>query len=165
MCGLLCLSFADNRVSHSQDTGRRNVQCEYCGGAVDSNGTAVDANAANTSAWCSLQGTCGADNLCSCSPGYWGDGCEKECPGGADSACNGRGDCNADGTCSCHGGYGGDSCEVAPGVVAATIQLGMDILDVGGSSNHTEWIASFKAELVKKTRNPPSGSLVSFVAD
>ncbi len=53
-------------------------------------------------------------DVCTCSAGYWGPGCEGECPGGAMTPCAGHGTC-ADGAagtgqCDCQYGYFGAAC-------------------------------------------------------
>eukprot|EP01065_Artemidia_motanka_P003648 TRINITY_DN11735_c1_g1_i1.p1 TRINITY_DN11735_c1_g1~~TRINITY_DN11735_c1_g1_i1.p1 ORF type:complete len:3416 (+),score=1007.02 TRINITY_DN11735_c1_g1_i1:698-10249(+) len=50
-----------------------------------------------------------------CIPGYWGEDCEHECPGGSLHSCSGRslrGQCNRDtGACMCIAGWGGGLCD------------------------------------------------------
>ena len=41
-------------------------------------------------------------SLCVCSPGYWGEDCASECPGGGNNPCNQHGKCNdKTGACEC----------------------------------------------------------------
>jgi hypothetical protein len=69
--------------------------CEVCPGAVF-NGSLVDA-------WCSGHGTCNWDaKTCACDPGFAGESCAIECPGGAANPCHGNGVCsNSTGQCFC----------------------------------------------------------------
>ena len=63
--------------------------------SVDLSGACVDDGK------CQLGSSC-ADGTCDCFSGYWGERCDKECPGGADNPCNGRGLCNVTtGRCVC----------------------------------------------------------------
>mmetsp|Transcript_2186 Transcript_2186/g.3158 ORF Transcript_2186/g.3158 Transcript_2186/m.3158 type:complete len:951 (-) Transcript_2186:204-3056(-) len=63
---------------------------------------------------CNSNGVCHPDSSCTCNKGYFGDGCQNECPGGQANPCTGRtdsGTCNDEGNCTCIHGYFGDSCE------------------------------------------------------
>ncbi|XP_060596109.1 uncharacterized protein LOC132750181 [Ruditapes philippinarum] len=48
---------------------------------------------------------------CICKPGYWGQYCDQECPGGAHNACNTHGFCDsASGVCTCSSNFNGNDC-------------------------------------------------------
>lgn len=52
----------------------------------------------------------GLDSECVCDYGYWGDECDKECPGGHDRPCNLVGVCDVStGECNCEDNWNGDS--------------------------------------------------------
>jgi len=63
--------------------------------------------------------TAEAEAVCYCSPGYWGDSCQFQCPlDDKGAVCAGRGTCNANtGECRCDAGYYGVNCASAcPGL-------------------------------------------------
>lgn len=62
--------------------------------------------------WCSSHGThsFGTDYECVCHPGFYGEDCAHECPGGASNPCNGHGTCDKlTGACLCACGFGGEA--------------------------------------------------------
>eukprot|EP00056_Hartaetosiga_gracilis_P012097 m.190090 g.190090 ORF g.190090 m.190090 type:complete len:1095 (-) comp13633_c0_seq1:2329-5613(-) len=64
--------------------------------------------------WCRGHGVFDFDaKTCSCDYGYFGSGCEQECPGGALNPCNGEGTCDrVSGQCYCNCGFAGKACDV-----------------------------------------------------
>ena len=58
----------------------------------------------------SLNGDCQPDGTCVCYPGFRGESCSVECPGGNENECNGFGVCNSEGTCECFHGYRTSDC-------------------------------------------------------
>lgn len=82
-----------------------------------------------------LFGNPGTQNasLCVCTPGYWGNDCSSECPGGGNSPCNDHGNCDVKtGSCECELNWrGNEECSnCTPGwtgadcsVAVATTQL------------------------------------------
>jgi hypothetical protein len=61
---------------------------------------------------CAGNGACKNDR-CVCLFGYWGDLCDKTCPGGANNPCSDRGTCNVTtGACQCDTGIAGESCQI-----------------------------------------------------
>lgn len=52
----------------------------------------------------------GSDYECVCHEGYWGEQCDKECPGGHDLPCNFHGTCDLiTGECKCEDNWNGDA--------------------------------------------------------
>ena len=66
--------------------------------------------------YCGDHGDCECDSTCVCDDGWWGAGCDQECPGGSTNACNLRGVCDTvTGTCDCDMGWEGSACETETG--------------------------------------------------
>jgi len=57
-----------------------------------------------------LYGLSTSNEKCKCIKGYWGEYCDKVCPGGAFRACNNNGACNTvSGKCKCKINWDGDA--------------------------------------------------------
>ena len=72
---------------------------------------------ASSAAACTGHGSClamvYADGKCHCDPGYAGEDCAAECPGGPGNVCTGHGACSpARATCECLAGFAGAACDI-----------------------------------------------------
>ena len=113
-----CLSGANTQGSCEPATwyqlNTANVtQCLHPGGPV-LNATDGDVQTDPVVDWCSGRGNFSfAERTCDCDTGYFGDGCEHECPGGAANPCSGNGECDqSTGQCYCDCGFAGRSCNI-----------------------------------------------------
>jgi hypothetical protein len=98
-----------SKQAHQSEPSMRPVElffgrsCSRASSSASSAGTCSDC----------VHGTC-EDGLCTCKPGYWGEACRSQCPGGG---CGGSGVCNPhQGTCLCYGGRTGEGCTQVGGV-------------------------------------------------
>eukprot|EP00055_Hartaetosiga_balthica_P014238 m.77130 g.77130 ORF g.77130 m.77130 type:complete len:1071 (-) comp8535_c1_seq3:3564-6776(-) len=91
------------------------TQCIHPEGAVFFNETFHhDIETDQVVSWCRDHGVFDYEAAtCSCDYGYYGAGCEFECPGGALNPCNGEGTCDRQtGQCYCNCGFAGKACDV-----------------------------------------------------
>ena len=80
-------------------------------GLTCTGGDTCQAGACSAPVTCSANGLCSDCQTCTCSPGFGGEGCATECPGGQHTPCSLHGQCGSDAACACDAGYVGLACE------------------------------------------------------